>query len=169
MRHAPSSVVSYRPAGPADEPFLRGLFADSRASDFAHVPGTDAAVQQIVSLQFDAQAAMLTAHHPRAVHEIILIEGRARGRVITDTTAERIHLVDIAVVADHQGQGIGSQVVSEICQRAASSGRTVELSVWGQNDRAIRLYVRLGFEPGETTGHYLSMRWVAGIDTEAFA
>jgi ribosomal protein S18 acetylase RimI-like enzyme len=53
----------------------------------------------------------------------------------------------IEIHPDHQGQGIGSQLVRDLLDQAATSDRSVVLDVFSINHRAQSLYQRLGFTP----------------------
>ncbi|MGO4103878.1 N-acetyltransferase family protein [Leifsonia sp. YAF41] len=150
--------VTLREATPADEPLIRRLFADSRAADFAQLPGADAAVQALIDLQFTAQAAMFATRFPAGRHEIILDGADPVGRIVTANQPDGIRLIDITVESAHQSRGIGTAVLTALLEQADSSGRTVELSVWELNERVTRLYARLGFSATEAAGGYLTMR-----------
>ena len=149
--------VTLRPATSADDPLIRRLFSDSRAQDFAQLPGADAAVQALIALQFTAQAAMLTGRFPDARHEIIVAGDLPVGRILTTGQPDGIRLIDIAVSSEHQGQGIGTAVLTALLEHADANGRTVHLSVWELNERATRLYARLGFTVTATDGGYHAM------------
>jgi ribosomal protein S18 acetylase RimI-like enzyme len=53
-------------------------------------------------------------------------------------------LVDIALLAEHRGQGAGSGLVRELMQQCACDGVPLRLQVLKTNP-ALRLYKRLGF------------------------
>jgi ribosomal protein S18 acetylase RimI-like enzyme len=63
--------------------------------------------------------------------------------------AGRCHLGRLAIAPAHRGRGLGGSLVRELC-RIGSAGLGVEtysLFVLPGNERAIRLYERLGFAP----------------------
>jgi ribosomal protein S18 acetylase RimI-like enzyme len=60
---------------------------------------------------------------------------------------------------DHQGRGIGRDVLRRICLRARSEGAArVHLEVAVDNDRALGLYTSLGFSPVATEDYYVLPR-----------
>lgn len=64
------------------------------------------------------------------------------------------HLVYLAVDPDHQGHGVGSQVLSLGLRRADETGFACGLET--SNDRVIALYGRFGFEVREQTRPFRS-------------
>lgn len=61
----------------------------------------------------------------------------------------RCHLGRLAIAPAMRGRGIGSELVHELCRRGAA-GLGVDsfsLFVMPGNERALRLYARLGFQP----------------------
>ena len=57
-------------------------------------------------------------------------------------------VTNVAVSGGEQGHGIGRQLVSELLKRSAAAGVSrLYLEVRKSNERALRLYQALGFEP----------------------
>ena len=69
-----------------------------------------------------------------------------------------MRLVDIALLPEHRGRGIGGRLVSEVLERAASEGRRVSAHVAHDNP-ARRLYERLGFRVVSGEGVYLALEY----------
>jgi len=81
-----------------------------------------------------------------ALDEIIYIDsGIPVGRVLTDRTADEMCLVDIAIVAEKQRQGFGTQVIQQLQQECGAQGWKMRLQVL-KASAAERLYRRLGFK-----------------------
>lgn len=144
-------TVELRPAVPADDAFLRRVFLDARRGEFPGIPAAD--LDPLLGLQYRAHAAERRDRHPRAETSIILDAGEPVGTVTVDREGTRVHLVDIAVLAERRGRGIASRVISELVE---TSGR-VTLSVWGLNVGARRLYERHGFAVVSEQFGYLLM------------
>jgi ribosomal protein S18 acetylase RimI-like enzyme len=143
--------VALRPAGAADDAFLRELFVDSR-------PELRLLPAQLVDLQIAAQRTQYRRDHREPVEEVIEIDGYPVGRCWTAVGAGELHLLDLAVRADRRRQGIGRAVLRLVAHRAAALCVTVRLSVWSANGEARRLYRAAGFTETGAGGGYVEMR-----------
>jgi ribosomal protein S18 acetylase RimI-like enzyme len=66
--------------------------------------------------------------------------------------------VDITLLPEHCGAGIGTGILRDLLAEAAAAGKPVRIHVERQNP-AWRLYERLGFAPIEDKGVYYLMEW----------
>ncbi|HTB80037.1 MAG TPA: GNAT family N-acetyltransferase [Opitutaceae bacterium] len=140
--HAPH--LSWRPATTADAAFCFSVYASTRAEELA-AWGWDAAQQQIfLQMQFAAQAASYRAAFPAAAQAILLRGDRPVGTLIVNQAAEEIRLVDISLLPEHRGAGLGTEIIRRLQAEAHGSGRPLRLQVLKTNP-ATRLYARLGF------------------------
>jgi ribosomal protein S18 acetylase RimI-like enzyme len=89
---------------------------------------------------------------------IIDIQGRAAGGLWLESTPDSLHIVELQLVPDMQGKGVGSAVVQHIIQQGINRGLPVTLSVVPANPRAKRLYERLGFEVTGVEAPFIHMR-----------
>jgi len=67
-------------------------------------------------------------------------------------------LANIRVLAEWQGQGIGSCVIRSVIDLAIKAGKPVTLKVLKVNTRAQELYRRLGFDIDREIEHHFRMR-----------
>jgi len=65
----------------------------------------------------------------------------------------------IAILPEHQGRGIGTEVIRDVVNLGRQTGRHVVLSVLKVNARAAALYRRLGFEVRESAGDHDHMQF----------
>jgi len=74
--------------------------------------------------------------------------GKLAGAALMTAVADRTaHVAQMAVAPEHRGRGLGERLVLSACQRACNARYDrVTLLVARSNDRAWRLYARLGFE-----------------------
>ncbi|MDN4613101.1 N-acetyltransferase [Leifsonia sp. F6_8S_P_1B] len=132
-------TVALRPALASDEPFLRRVFTDARRSEFPGVPAAD--LEPLLALQYRAHSADRASRHPHAEVAIITDDSEPVGSVTVDRSDGRLHLVDIAVLADHRSRGVATAVLEDLL----ASAEHVTLTVWALNTAARRLYERHGF------------------------
>jgi ribosomal protein S18 acetylase RimI-like enzyme len=143
-----------RPATPDDDTFLAELFYDVRSPEFAALPA--AVAGPLLQMQHRAQLRAYAETYPSAVNQIVWMEGRRAGRLLVSHTPQELHLVDIALLSQFRGQGVGTRLLSELCRNAREHQLPLRLSVQVGNP-AWRLYERLGFAPVGSDGVYISM------------
>ncbi len=73
-------------------------------------------------------------------------------------TAAEFRLMDIALIPQERGKGIGTPIVVKLLESAARRGIPVTLHVEPDNP-AQRMYARLGFHLIEERGAYHFLRW----------
>lgn len=153
--------VTLRPETPADEPFLRALYASTRADELRQVPDWDDAKKAwFLNMQFDAQRAHYREHFPEARFDIVDVDEQAAGRLYLALGDEGVNLMDIALLPEYRGAGIGGELTRAVQSFAAERGLAVVLHV-EENNPAMRLYRRLGFEVVGEQSFYKKMRWLS--------
>lgn len=82
--------------------------------------------------------------------------GRLAGYYLLMYAVDEAHLLDVAVAADRQGQGLGRHLLERIGARAREQGMaSVLLEVRPSNERALAVYRRYGYrEIGRRKGYY---------------
>lgn len=153
-----------RGATVADLPWLRVLYASTRADEMAGVPWPDAVKRAFLDGQFALQHRHYMAHFAAADFLVIESSLGPQGRLYLRRSLPEHLLVDISLFPSFRGSGLGTALVQAAQQDAARSGRDLCLHVHPANERAQRLYRRLGFLPGGEagTGH-LCLRWRQSI------
>lgn len=143
----------------ADLPWLRDLYASTRAEELAQVPWPAAVRRAFLDNQFALQHAHYVAHYGDAEFLAVERRGCPVGRIYLQRAAPHHLLVDIALFPAVRGHGHGRTLLEAAMADAASRGRGLELSVHVTNVAARRLYERLGFRThGESATHH-AMRW----------
>jgi len=151
--------VRLRTVAPADEPFVRDVYASTRDAEMALVPWDDAAKQQFLDMQYRAQTHHYDTHNPDAARDLVLLDGEPVGRLYVDRSGEEIHLLDIALLSPYRSHGIGTQLILDLIEEARRDGRRLRCHVERFN-RAWGLYHRLGFLPIADAGMYALLEWV---------
>jgi ribosomal protein S18 acetylase RimI-like enzyme len=84
----------------------------------------------------------------------VVVDGEPAGRLYVDRGEGEIRIVDIALLPDHRGQGIGGSLLRDLLVEADAGGKSVTIHVERLNP-ALKLYERLGFALAEDKGVYL--------------
>lgn len=151
-----------RYARDADLPRLRELYADTRADEMAGVPWSFAAKRQFLDQQFALQHQHYLTYYAAADFLVIEYKNTLQGRYYLLRTAPDHLIVDICLMAETRGQGIGRALIEASQQEAKAIGRGVQLQVLEYNIRAKKLYERLGFVVTDSADMYQQMHWSAG-------
>ena len=130
------------------------MYASTRAEELAVVPWDDAQKDAFLRMQFDAQDAWWRENYAEASFDVILADGEPAGRLYVHRGPSEIRIVDIALLPEHRGGGIGTSLLRELFTEADESGKSVTIHVERMNP-ALRLYERLGFTVAEDKGIYL--------------
>jgi ribosomal protein S18 acetylase RimI-like enzyme len=145
-----------RPAGPGDGDLLLAVYASTRAAELARVPWDDATKRAFVEQQYDAQDVHYRAHYPGATWQVIEAGGEPAGRLIIHRGDSDIRVMDIALLPEHRGHGLGTAVLGELAAEADAAQRRLSIHVERTNP-ARRLYERLGFRAVEAGEVYVLM------------
>ncbi|MDU0458432.1 MAG: GNAT family N-acetyltransferase [Geobacteraceae bacterium] len=152
-------MVELRPATSLDHPFLEALYASGRASEMANWGWPDAQCRQFAAMQYLARCRHYDAVHPGREDSVILVDGTEAGLLSVARRPAGITIVDIAILPEFQGRGVGGGLVRELQQEAARSGKTLGLHVLAENRAAERLYQSLGFACVADDGVYHRLEW----------
>jgi GNAT superfamily N-acetyltransferase len=137
--------IATRPARAGDDPFLSDVYASTRAEELSVVPWSDSQKRAFLQSQFDAQRRDWTVRYPDASFLVVERDGEPVGRLyVTRLGDGELRVIDIALLPEHRGHGIGTRLMQQLIDQADAEGRTLSLHVerWSP---AIRLYTRLGF------------------------
>jgi ribosomal protein S18 acetylase RimI-like enzyme len=147
-----------RPETENDIPFLTRLFASTREDELAVVPWSEAQKQAFLASQFDAQRRHYRAYITACAFDVLEQHGTPAGRLYLNEGPTRLRVVDISLLPERRGRGLGTAILQALQETAGARGKGVGICVEKFNP-ALRLYRRLGFT--ETTDHdaYLEMEW----------
>lgn len=120
---------------------------------------TAEAAHAFASMQLQFQRQHVSATYPAAVEQVVLNGADAvAGRLIVAELDDSVRLVDIALLPEARGSGIGTALVRGVQERAAALGLPVVLHV-EHGLPARRLYERLGFTATAEDQLRTEMRW----------
>ncbi len=125
-------------------PFLRHLFIRQRWEQFAPLPWNDAEKIALLDNQFDLQHRQYLGRFPDGLFLVPSDPDGPVGRFYVAEDGADLRVVDILLVPERRGQGIGGALLAGLTETATALGRMVTLHVDKGNPAAL-LYQRLGF------------------------
>jgi len=114
--------LRYRPVSAVDGPMLYRLFLQVNAAEVAALAGDASAREALASMRYVDESVRTKAEFPDAVDLAIEHRGAVCGRVTTVMRSGGIQLVHLAVLAEHRGQGIGTQAMHRLARIAEDHG-----------------------------------------------
>lgn len=150
----------------ADHPFLERLYVDTRWNEFAALGWPEAPLRAFLASQFAAQSR----HYDQAYRDVsafLILQRNEQplGRLYLCDGPGDSRIVDITLVEEVRGQGIGKALLSALIADAREAGRTVSIHV-EINNPARRLYERLGFrKAAEAQPPYWLMQTPQGLSS----
>jgi GNAT superfamily N-acetyltransferase len=161
VQRAAEFGISYRALGEDDLPFTAAVYAATRTEELAVTGWPEEVKQAFLAHQHAAQHHHYQAHYPGADWLIVERDAIAIGRLYVQEGESEIRLIDIALLPEHRGAGIGTALIDDLLGWARTLGKPVSLHV-EPNNPVRRLYIRRGFVAGETQGAYQRMDWDPG-------
>ena len=149
--------LDLRPIAPADHEFLLRVYASTREQELAQVAWEPAQKAAFLQMQFSAQHQHYQHHSPATSYDLILVDGGAAGRLYVARWNVEYRIVDIALLPEFRGRGIGTILLEAIIAEANVHNLPVSIHV-EQANPALGLYTRLGFKPVSQYGIYSLMR-----------
>jgi ribosomal protein S18 acetylase RimI-like enzyme len=145
-----------RPSLADDGEFLFRLYASTRADEVAAFGWPAAQEDAFLRMQFNMQRRWYETVYSQAEHAIIELQRQPIGRMIVLRGQNSWQLIDISLLPEFRGQGIGGELIRALIQECAQYGAALQLQVL-RNNPAIRLYSRLGFTTTAEDKIYLQM------------
>lgn len=151
------------------------------AADFARINNHPDVMPQLMQLPYGSEERwrqILTENDQPGCHAIVLVAERG-GSIVgnaglhpAEQRARRRHTAALGIVVapQAQGQGVGRTLLTALCDYADRWAQIlrIELTVYADNERAIRLYRSCGFEHEGTHKGY-ALRDGAYVDVCSMA
>ena len=158
QENSSSMSIHLRAVAAGEENFLFSVYASTRADEMARVEWTAEQQEAFLRMQFRAQSQFYLENYVGAEFQVILLNDQPIGRLYIHRRDNEIRIMDIALLPEFRGQGIGSTLLQDILEQGKNLNLPVTIHV-EQFNPALRLYQRLGFQPKEEKGVYLLMEW----------
>ena len=150
--------ITFRPITSQDEDFLYRVYAGTREEELAPLNWSDSQKHAFLRMQFGFQHRYYTEQFIDAEFMVIQRDGHPIGRLYLHRRKDEIRIVDIALLPEYRGAGVGTHLIENIMAEAETQRLPVRLYVEKFN-RALRLYQRLGFTVIQDAGINLLMQW----------
>jgi ribosomal protein S18 acetylase RimI-like enzyme len=158
IRHAAAFGIAYRPMRDADLPFIETLYISTRLEEVAATGWPEAQQLAFLSGQHRAQHSHYRIHYAQMEWLIVEQAGAAIGRLYLDQWPSQWRIVDISLMPESRGRGLGAAIMRDIIDMAGANGKGVSIHV-EKNNPARHLYDRLGFGFVEDKGVYDLLEW----------
>jgi ribosomal protein S18 acetylase RimI-like enzyme len=152
-----ATAITLRPVRPENASFLFSIYASTRVEELARTPWNAEQRQAFLKMQFAAQQLHYQSYYPDAVHTLVLLDGQPIGRSYLAREDLEIRILDLTLLPEYRGAGIGARLVQDLMAEAALAGKSLAIYVESFNP-SLRLFERLGFYK-EENGIYFLMEW----------
>lgn len=150
--------ISLRDTTPEDRDFLRDVYASTRADEMAMLPWPPEQKAAFIDFQSKAQEDYYHERFPHAQYSVIMQNDIPVGRIYILRESNEIRMMDITLLPEHRGQGIGTPLIREVMEEGKRSRKAVQIYVENFNPSRA-LFERLGFSVVKEEGFNLLFEW----------
>jgi RimJ/RimL family protein N-acetyltransferase len=147
-----------RPLRDDDAPFLLALYKSVRWDELRPTGWPDEVKHLFIADQFRLQSLHYSQAYVGGEFMVIERSGQPIGRLYLYRGSSDHRIVDISLLEEGRGQGIGGTLLDLMCEEAAALSRTVSIHVEKFNP-AQSLYERKKFRRIGENGPYWLMQW----------
>jgi GNAT superfamily N-acetyltransferase len=162
--HQVSASISLVPADFSNQETMAFLYRVYRSTRIDEISATGWPADQVeifLNQQFQFQHRDYINRFPGADFFIVTVNQTPCGRLYLDSAQDMVRIIDIALLPEFRGKGIGSRLITEVQSKARFRSCPVNLHVENTNP-CYRLYRRLEFKDISSDGLYTAMSWRAG-------
>ena len=160
-----TTETSLRDVRENDRDFLCKVYASTRMEEMELSGWPQEQIDAFLAQQFQYQDTKKKKEFPDSQYSIIVYQGKDIGRLYLDRREEEHRIIDIALLPEYRGKGLGGRIMREILEEANRKGKSVGIHVERENP-AMHLYKRLGFVKTGEQGLYYLMVWNAKSGTK---
>lgn len=147
-----------RPQLSEDEAFLWQVYASTRQEELDRAGWSPEQRKVFLDSQFKAMRTGYASQFPQGEFSVIMLGEQRVGLMVVDRPENELRLVDIALLPEYRGRGIGTFYLKKLASEAALARKPLRLHVF-KGSRPWGLYERLGFVKIEEHGPYEHLEW----------
>ncbi|MBA8886907.1 ribosomal protein S18 acetylase RimI-like enzyme [Dokdonella fugitiva] len=137
--------LALRDLRPDDDAFLYRVYAGTRLEELAPLGWGDAQQDAFLRMQHEAQRTDYWRNYDTTRFQVVTCDGRDVGRLYVERRPGALDIIDIALLPEHRGRGIGTRLLDALAREADAHALTMRIHVEHANP-AQHLYLRHGFE-----------------------
>jgi ribosomal protein S18 acetylase RimI-like enzyme len=149
-------MIELRPVNKEDERFIEKVYRSTREEELNFTNWPEEQKQAFMMMQSMAQEAEYKTKFPGAEFQIILYKKQEAGRMYTWEGEKEIRLIDITLLPEFRGKGIGAFLLRELIKRSGILEKKISLHVDPLNP-ALKLYMHAGFKHISNNKRYYYM------------
>lgn len=149
-------MIQLRPVEEKDTAFIESVYRTTREAELNLTNWIDYQKSAFISMQSTAQLTEYKTKYPGARFQVIIYNKKNAGRFYTWENETEIRLLDITLLPQFRGKGIGKHLLQRLIQRSNKVQKKISLHVIASNP-ALKWYQRLGFVHIKKDGFYYYM------------
>ena len=151
-------LITFRPLRETceDLEFIYQVYASTRTDEMGLVNWNEREKEAFLRMQFGLQHKQYMGNYANASFDVIFYGRMPIGRLYVDRQADDIRIIDIALLPEFCGKGLGSAIINTLTAEADQKKLSLSLHV-EHNNRVLNLYERLRFERKKLVGIYFYM------------
>jgi ribosomal protein S18 acetylase RimI-like enzyme len=149
-------MTQLRPVEEKDTAFIEAVYRTTRDAELNFTNWSEHQKNAFISMQSAAQLAEYRTRFPDARFQIIIYSKKNAGRIYTWENETEIRLIDITLLPEFRGKGIGKDLLQQLIERSNKMQKKLSLHVESSNP-ILKLYQRLGFIHIKNNGRHYYM------------
>lgn len=149
-------MVKLRSVEEKDGSFIEMVYRSTREAELNLTDWTEQQKKTFIKMQTMAQLAEYKEKFPGAAFRVIIYKKKDAGRFYTWENENEIRLIDITLLPQFRGKGIGNYLLMELIKRSKKTQKKISLHVEAINP-ALQLYLHLGFVHIKNNGRHYYM------------
>src|SRR4051812_27800330 len=124
-----TETITLRPITDEDLPFLFRVYASTRWEELAPTGWELAQKEEFLRQQFTAQHTWWQAQYEQTSFDIVERGGVPVGRLYVSRWERELRIVDIALLPEFRGEGIGTRLIDAVISEANAAALPVRIHV----------------------------------------